>query len=150
MWYCMCTVCVCVCVRACMCVHVCTCVCVASVCIDVHYLLAVHLLCAGNLVNKMVAEMRMKVNGSCKEEKIHFFSAVSAGRHVSTYPPPPPLIYISAPPSLGSPLSLQHDTTVACLLLALDVFDMRYPKYTSSVILEFYKKPNKYGCGSGL
>ena len=74
------------------------CVCAS---IDVHNLLAVHLLCAGNLVNKMVAEMRMKVNGSCKEEKIHFYSAVSAGRHVSTYPPPPP-IYLLAPPSFGS------------------------------------------------
>ena len=38
------------------------------------------LLCAGNLVNKIVGEMHMKVNGSCKEERIHFFSAVSARR----------------------------------------------------------------------
>ena len=29
------------------------------------------------MVNVLVDEMHMKVNGSCKEEKIHFFSAVS-------------------------------------------------------------------------
>ena len=34
-------------------------------------------LCAGNLINMMVDEMHMKVNGSCVEERIHFYSAVS-------------------------------------------------------------------------
>ena len=62
---------VCVCVCVCVCVHVCVyvCVCVKHRCSAV--------LCAGNLINMMVDEMHMKVNGSCVEERIHFYSAVS-------------------------------------------------------------------------
>ena len=32
---------------------------------------------AGRLVRSMIDEMNMKENGSCPEEKIHFYSAVS-------------------------------------------------------------------------
>ena len=46
------------------------------------------------------------------------------------------------------PLHVQYDTTVACLLSAFCVLDMRYPKFTRSVIVTFYKKAakNKYTC----
>ena len=57
---------------------------------------------------------------------------------LSSIPPPSFLIH-SPPPSL----SCQHDTTVTCLLSALGVFDMRYPEYASSVIVELYKKLKK-------
>ena len=54
---------------------------------------------------------------------------------------------VSPPPPLFSLLSLspssQHDTAVTCLLSALGVLDLRYPKDTSSVIVDLYKKWNK-------
>ena len=73
----------CVCLCVCVCVSVCVCVCVVQMSLALLYCI----LCAGNLVNKIVGEMHMKVNGSCKEERIHFFSAVSARRCQHICPP---------------------------------------------------------------